>query len=756
MIVCRHCGLEFYPKNDTELYCCSGCHFAYDFLNDTGLKRFYELRDGTGLAVGENPYLSASLFDWALALVEKKSDLFSLKLDIQGIHCAACIWLIEQVFQKEPGSARVSINSSLGQMNLVFEKVFPIQAFLLKLAQLGYLTAPQGQQKSSEPSQLLFRFAICSALAMNSMVLSAAFYLGLTRAESPLVYSVFSWTNLLLSGLCLWVGGGVFFKSAYQALKQKIVHLDLPIALGLALGFLGSLISFFSAEQNAIYFDTLNVFVSLMLLGRILQGRIINHNRCLLLSDNSIHNLNIRQISSSGINFIPAQQISKNTEILVVPGEVLPCESELLDSKATCSLEWIQGESEPHRYQQGDILPAGAFNIGSQAVRFKTCEDFANSHLVRLLAAPDDNTGKNQVASQLLPILSRYYALGVLLIASIAFAFWLPVGFSQALSVTVALLVVTCPCAIGLATPLALDLAIVRLRRSGIYIRNVDFLNRLLRVKKFFFDKTGTLTLGELELSNINALDNLNAEQKNALFQMASRSNHPKCKAIIKHLHGDLDPNAIVTEKSGHGMIYESWEYSGALKHNQKLVMQLEFREELKSDVKKQLGMLNKMGIDFYLLSGDQPHKVLDLAYRLQIPSEKAFGALSPAQKAEIIIKLDKKDSLMIGDGINDALAFDAAYCAGTPAVLHPTLPGRADFFFLGLGLGPLAETLEMAWHLKRVIRRNIIFAFGYNVLAVALAFVGVITPVFAAIFMPTSSLSVIAATVWSFRNRPL
>ncbi|MEI6806734.1 MAG: HAD family hydrolase, partial [Myxococcaceae bacterium] len=664
MIQCRHCGLQFSRKKNDDYFCCSGCHFAHDFLENANLTRFYDLRNGAGLAVGENPYLSAELFDWAPALIQKKSDFYSLSLDIQGLHCAACIWLIEQVFQKEPHAVRIRVNSSLGQTNLIFKNDFPVRDFLLKLAHLGYLTAPQGQQKPTESNQLLFRFAICSALAMNSMVISAAFYLGLTRAESPLIYAAFSWTNLFLSALCLWVGGSVFFKSAYWALKQRVIHLDLPIALGLALGFLGSLISFFSNTQNAIYFDTLNIFVSLMLLGRILQSRIIHHNRSLLLSDNSISNLNIRRVKNTGIELVAAQKITQDTEILVVPGEVLPCQSELLELQATCSLEWIQGESEAHIYKQHESIPAGAFNIGKQAIRLKTQEDFASSHLVRLLAAPSEENEKNQVTSQLLPILSRYYALGVLFIASIAFAVWFPVGFEQALSVTVALLVVTCPCAIGLATPLALDLAIVRLRRSGIYIRNTDFLSRLLQVRKFFFDKTGTLTLGELELLNPDALKKLDTTEKNALFQMVSRSNHPKCKAILRYLQGKLDPNAIVTETRGVGMSWESWEFSGALKKNGQTQAIFEFAEELKEDVTQQLYMLKKMGIDFYLLSGDQPSKVLELAKRLSIPKEYAWGGLSPEQKAEKIIKLDHQDSLMIGDGINDALAFDAAYCA--------------------------------------------------------------------------------------------
>lgn len=754
MQVCKHCSLQFHPKSPGELFCCSGCYFAADFLKHSGLTRFYDLRDGQGVAVGNQPYLSSALFDWADKLVRLDGDLSVLQVDVQGLHCAACVWLIEKVFQQESGSVRIWVNSSLGQMRLVFKAGFVVQEFLLKLAKLGYTTAAPGQQRHSESKHLILRFAICGALSMNSMVLSAAFYLGLTTLENPLIYPIFSWTNLLLSTLCLWVGGSVFFKSAAYALKQKIIHLDLPIALGLALGFIGSLISFFSVEQNAVYFDTLNIFVTLMLLGRILQSRIIGHNRSLLLNDNTLKNLTIRHIRNGLIQLSPAENLLERDEFLVVPGEVLPCSARLLDPEATCSLEWIQGESVPHPYKQEETLPAGAFNIGSRAFRCQALEDFGNSKLVKLLASPTENSSKNQVSNQLLPLLSKYYALGVLVIATVGFFLWLPIGFSSALGVCVALLVVTCPCAIGLATPLALDLTIVQLRTSGLYIRNTDFLTRLLKVRKIFFDKTGTLTLGELELANPDVLQKLDFKALDALYQMAARSNHPKSRAMAKHLQRQLDPNAIVFEQAGRGMVYEDWEFSGALRHRETIVAVFEFKEELKSDVTAQLEQLSQMQIDFYLLSGDTNSKVLELGKRLGIPPNQVWGALSPTEKAEKIIELDLRDTLMIGDGINDALAFDAAYCAGTPAVLHPTLPGRADFFFLGSGLGPLAETVVMARHLKSVIKRNIIFAFAYNVLAVSLAFVGVITPVFAAIFMPASSISIIAVTIWSFRRR--
>ncbi len=752
MSICRHCSLQFDPRSGLDEFCCSGCAYAYEFLQGSGLDRFYELRGEDGIAVGQMSHLSIERFDWIERTSRLIGGIYRAEIDIQGIHCAACIWLIEQLFGREAGAVQIRVNSSMGQATLAFSREFNIKGFLLTIARLGYMTAPVGQSGKSQMQGLLLRFAVCAALAMNSMVLSAAFYFGLTEGESPLIYSAFSWANLLLSSLCLWVGGSVFIKSAYIALKKRLIHLDLPIALGLVLGFVGSLVSFFSRDQNAVYFDTLNIFVTLMLLGRILQSRIIEHNRQLLLRDNTLGNLTIRKVSAGALSQIPAQELKKDDEILVVPGEVLPVDARLMSGQATLSLEWIQGESEPHVYVEQDLLPAGAFNTSSQAIRLVAGQDFADSNLIRLLSSSDKNAG----AAGLLPTLSKYYSLGVLLLAALAFGVWIPVGFTEALSVTVALLVVTCPCAIGLATPLAMDLAIVRLRRLGVYVRNADFLSRLTQVKKIFFDKTGTLTLGELTLANPAMLEALNVEQRDALFQMASRSNHPKCRAVLGHLQGHLDPNVIVTEMPGQGMQMGEWQFTGELLKNGERVAGFEYEEVLKPDVLRELESLRAKGLEFFLLSGDARGKVLALAKRIGIDSEHTFGGQTPEQKAALIALKDRQDSLMIGDGINDALAFDASFCAGTPAVLHPALPARADFFLMGNGLGPITKIIDVAGYLKKMVRSNISFAFAYNVLAIVLAFAGVITPVFAAIFMPLSSLSIISWTVWAFKRAPV
>ncbi|MBH2006072.1 MAG: HAD-IC family P-type ATPase [Myxococcaceae bacterium] len=749
---CRHCRLAYIPKNPEDLFCCTGCCFAYRFLNEAGLSRFYELMDGTGFAVGNSPLLSLELFDWIIPRTQPIGSFDTLEVDIQGLHCTACIWLIEQLFQKEPGCVQVRINSSIGRMHLIYQKGFDLRPFLLKLAQIGYQTAPASQATTTS-SPFLFRFAICAALSMNSMVLSASFYFGLATDNNPTIYSVFSWTNLILSLICLWVGGSVFFKSAYQALKHGLIHLDLPIALGLFLGFLGSLISFFSEYQQAVYFDTLNIFVTFMLLGRILQNRMIEHNRSLLLRDNSIQNLCVRKITASGVSLVPAQSLNAFDRILVVPGEVLPCQGKLLSSSGHFSLEWIQGESTPHLYQLGDLLPAGAFHIGSKALTFELKEGFQQSQLVPLLANSNPIHSKNQVHSPLFPRLSRFYTLGVILIALAGFLWWIPSGFQQALNITVALLVVTCPCAIGLATPLALDSAIVHLRRYGLYIRNSDFFMRIRKVRHCFFDKTGTLTLGHLSVENPEAISELSPVERNALFQMVVRSNHPKSKALLGYLSESIDPQAQVEEITGVGMRYGEWTLDDSFKKSDRILATFRFAETLKEDVLSELAELRKRKIQIYLLSGDRTHKVSQLAEKLAIPESHIWGNLSPGEKAEKILAIDHQDTLMIGDGINDSPAFDTAYCAGTPAILHPSIPGKADYFYLGTGLGPLGSVLRLADHLHHVIHRNLLYALGYNVLAITLAFSGVLSPVFAAIFMPLSSISIIAITLFSFRQ---
>ena len=336
---------------------------------------------------------------------------------------------------------------------------------------------------------------------------------------------------------------------------------------------------------------------------------------------------------------------------------------------------------------------------------------------------------------------------------------------------------VTCPCAIGLAVPLAHELVHVALRRAGIFLRRQSFLDRALRVRTVLFDKTGTLTRGRLALlpEALAALAALPAETRAVAAAMASRSNHPASRTLAAAL-GDAAPAAVadpslLEEVPGQGMRWErgsaQWrlgrpEFASPgeasarpaadgetwLARDGVPLARLAFAEEVRADVPDELARLAAAGLEVRVLSGDHPERVRALARRIGLREECVEGGLSPEAKAARVQEIDRRDTLMVGDGINDAPSFAVAFCTATPAVDRPHLPARADLYYLGDGVAAVARALAAAVRLRRVVWANLAFAFAYNAVALTLAFAGLVTPLLAAVLMPASSLTVVGHTI--------
>lgn len=796
--MCPHCNNPAPEGAASAPYCCFGCQAAHTLVSAAGLERFYELRGAERLAAigarGEGQAKAPRL--WLAPLIAQAEaaagELVHLVLDIQGLSCVACVWLLERLFLQKPGAVSLTINSGVGRMELSYRRGnSPIEAFLDDAEALGYRAGPARKQGDAGLDDLLLRFGLCAALAMNSMIFAFAQYFGLTAEGDGLLFRLFAAGGFVLATGCVLLGGTVFFRSAISAVRSRVLHMDVPIALGIALSYLGSVWSFFFAQGRAAYFDTLCVFITLMLLGRLLQRRLASHHRRILLSDDGVDGLLVRALDDGGrLTLLPATAIGANQQLLCAPGELLPVRARLMAESASFSLSWINGESEPASFHRGETVPAGAHNQSRQAVQVCALEPFSASALCELLVASRSGRSEFDAEPQrqrdFWHVLSRFYVVAVLALALLGFLIWLPAGSLRALEVTVAILVVTCPCALGVATPLAYELVQARLRRRGLFVRSASFLDRALRVRKVLFDKTGTLTLGELSVESPERLRKLPAEQRDALYQMVARSNHPVSRALLRELTAckdagrpGLDAALTVEEEPGQGLLLRRGEHVYRLGRKSFALLNasqedapaqgltatfscdgqptllLGFSEELCPDARSEVRSLQRAGFEVWMLSGDASAKVAASARRLGMDESRVFGGLSPERKADQVRLIDKgqRDTLMIGDGVNDALAFAQAACAGTPAVERPTLPERSDFYFLGVGLGPIALSLALARRLRWVIRRNLCLAAAYNVLALGLCLSGVMTPLRCALAMPLSSIFILLATVRSLRE---
>ena len=772
---CLHCGNALNAAAD-QGFCCGGCRSVYELLNGAGLLQYYALRDQVitpPANVGENPRRDRNWLEPLRARIASATAPIEIMIKLQGLRCAACVWLIQELFGRAPGAHRIVVNSGRGSASMCVDARFELLQFVSELEAFGYLAGEHTTQASTDTDSLLLRMGVCLALGMNAMMFAIAIYLGLH--DGPL-YRVLHSLNFGCASLAVLVGAPVFMRSAWQALRRGILHLDLPISVGIALSYVAALWSFVTDHAAAAYYDSLAAFIALMLLGRWLNERIVVANRQQLLENDGIERIWVRRIEGGAVQLRAAAELRAGDELLVPPGDLVPVEAELLNQAAACSLDWITGESEPVSFAQGGLIPAGAFNAEASPLRVRAQSDFGSSALVELLGRRQARELPGTTRSN---AFSLAYVLAVLLTAAGAFAaWWLWSGdLARAVEVATAICVVTCPCAIGIATPLAEDLVLAGLRRAGLFVRSASFLDRALSIRRIVFDKTGTLTTGRLHLEHASALEWLKAAQRDVLYTLASSSVHPRSAAVARALAG-LSSRFIASaqprEVTGQGVACTMPEGEYRLGRARwalcavdadaqsdlvftlrgKLICALNTTETARGDAAHEVAALRRDGFELWMLSGDAPARVRSMARELGIPEPAAIGGCTPREKADWVTAHDRDDLLMIGDGVNDSLAVEQAFASGTPAIDRAFMPWRSDFYFVTAGLAPIRLALSAARRLSQVVRRNQVFTVLYNVGVVALAACGLMRPWLAAVLMPVSSILVLSATSWSLSAR--
>ncbi len=754
----------------------------HELLTNEGLGRYYALGGGKGSAVTtwgrrkDHKWLERLTAD--LECEDQRagapSGVTHVALSVQGVHCAACVWLFEELFRRQGKGAALTVNPALGRMDLSVDRGFDVSRFVSQVERFGYLVGPIDEAARSEvheTSDLLMRTGVTVAIAMNAMIFAIAIYAGL---ESGPIFRFFHGLNFALATLSVLVGGTVFFRSAWQALRARVLHLDVPIALGIVFAYTGSALSLFLGGGKAAYFDTVSVFIALMLVGRFLQERVLVRNRRELLTGD-VDALLTRMIApDGGVRLVPCSEVDAGARLLVAPSDLVPVPAALEEESASVSLDWINGESSPRAVRRGERIDAGAFNVGQSAIVVRALSPFAASPILSLLRSPRAGVRDAARATPWWRLFTRVYVIVVLGVAAVTFAAWLYAtrDLTRALEVTTALLVVTCPCAFGIATPMAYEFVQAGLRRAGVFVRSASFLDRAVDVRRVVFDKTGTLTTGDLAVADVTSLAALEPVDLRALYDLAARSAHPKSVALSKALERHLGKvslraDLVVTEHAGAGVelvfghTYRlgSREFVGAdsvgdvfFSRDGRVLAAFEFAESLRPDARGEIGALEAAGYDVWILSGDAQSRVDELAQRVDVPLERAIGERSPEGKAAWLE--DHERSFMIGDGLNDGLAAERAFASATPAIDRPFMPAKTDLYFTTAGLRPVRLALTAAAALRRVTRRNLLIAVLYNVLTVLLASLGLMTPLLCAVVMPLSSLSIVLLTVASLSPR--
>lgn len=756
-----------------------------DLISENGFEQFYDLKQGIAVAPVRSRPFEEHDFTWLpakVAAAEEKAgatgDGARLDLALEGISCVGCVWLVEKLFARHPGSVRAAANPSSGRLYLEWMPgQCELEPFLRELCQFGYVAAPAGAVSGDhERRRLAARLGLCGAFALNTMGFSLPVYLGMP-ADFEFA-ALFKMVAFLSATLSMLVGGGYFMDRAWRSLRAGSLHIDLPIALGLLSAHVGSIAGWALATERLMYFDFVSIFVFLMLAGRYLQTSAVERNRRRLVRQQPVPEA-VPRVDGEGPPVARAE-ISAGLKFLLAPGQALPVSGVLAAGEADFSLEWIHGEADPVRYAAGARLPAGAILLSRTAATVEASERWEDS-LIAKLTAP--STG--ECGTPGLDRLLRVYLSSVLLAGGAALGFWGWRGdWLTGAQAMISVFVVSCPCALGVAIPLADDMAAAAMERLGVFTRTATLWSRLRRVRRVIFDKTGTLTLERPVLENPETVAGLDDEAARAMAQMTHGSLHPIARSLLETLgtRGQklLAEHAMTACRelpglgvyltsgedrwslgragwSGDGPLAEAAEAAGSeLRKNGKLVAAFRFRESLRPGAVAMLRRLEQRGLSLHLLSGDHPDKVAKMASALGLLTGRSHGGLSPEQKADAVKKMDRQDTLYLGDGANDSLAFDAAFVTGTPVVDRSLLESKADFYTLGSGLEFLPRLLNAAAARENAVRAAFGFAILYNLTTVGFSAAGMMSPLLAAVLMPLSSIVSIVIVATLSRGRVL
>ncbi len=752
MNVCEHCGTAFTPRAQGERYCCRGCDYVASLIREQGFDRFYDLkRDQATAPVRSRPFEEHD-FSWLASSLEAaenkvRDGVAELDCAVEGISCVGCVWLIGRLFERQKGALHAAANPASGRLHLEWRPGdCDVSAFAKQLAGFGYVMAPAaGRDHAPERRLLAGRMGLCGAFALNAMGFSLPVYLGMPADfEFAGLFRLIAFASATLAMLA---GGSYFIGRAWRAARAGTPHIDLPIALGLIAAYTGSVFGWAAGIERLMYFDFVATFVFLMLLGRYVQTAAVEKNRLRLVRRSPLPETVVTPDGPRAL-----ETLQPGARFQLDPGKALPVAACLGEGTADVSLEWIHGEAEPVTLEPGARMPAGAILLSRRPVMV-TADETWNESLISKLSVGGAGDRGSPVFQKLL----KHYLAAVLAIGAAVFATWSWKGDAlTGLQAMISVFVVSCPCALGVAVPLADEWAAARLARAGAFVRRASLWPRLCRVRHVVFDKTGTLTLERPELENPQAVEELDDRAALALARLTRGSLHPVARTLLEALRHrgqkllEIHGQVAVEEIPGLGVRCTSedgpWflgkgSAGTELRLGDEVIAAFTFRDAVRAGALGALCLLKRRGLSVHILSGDTLGKVARLAQALGLPPDRAAGGLSPEEKAARVAALDRRDTLYLGDGANDSLAFDAAFVTGTPVVDRSLLESKADFYALGSGLAWLGEAFAAADTRTWGVRRAFAFALCYNIAAVAISAAGHMSPLLAAVLMPLSSL---------------
>ncbi len=800
-VACTHCGLSvpagLVDASRSEQFCCHGCEAAYEVIHRCGLRRYYEMLESArdhAPRVRETARSYAEFDDPAFRDMHVRvgtSGVCSTELFLTGVHCSACVWLVEKMPRLVPGvlEARLDLGRAIVRVVWQDDRV-ALSKVAAVLATLGYPPHPARDARTrllrtQEDRTQLTRLAVAGACAGNVMLLAMAMYAGLLDEIRGPYEHFFRLASMAITLIALFWPGWVFFRSAYGALWARSLNLDVPISLALIAGGVWSTVSTIRGSGE-VYFDTVSVLIFALLVGRLIQSRqqrwaADSVELLFSLTPSSARRVERDAAGHERVVDIAAESLEIGNIVEVRAGDSVPADGVIVEGSSLIDQSLLTGESRPVPATIGESISAGTVNVAS-TLRLSVLATGEGTRVARLMAMVAEASQRRAPIVQLADRASSWFLGGMILLAALTFAVWWVIAPSTALEHAIALLVVTCPCALGLATPLAMSVGLGRAARMGILVKGGDAVQRLAAPRgTLFLDKTGTVTFGQMRVVRWEG----DQAARPFVAALERGSSHPIARGMLESL-GESDLAATdVTQTTGGGIegtvlgqrvVVGSPAFVGtrcttdsrfaAAEHaiasdgltpvavgiDGRVVAVAGLGDEIRPDASDTIRRLTQLGWRVGMLSGDHERVVKELASAAGIDPQLTFAGLSPEQKlAKVREHGASGPVLMVGDGVNDAAALAAASVGvamhgGAEASL-----AAADVYISRPELATLVELIEGSRRTMGVVKRGLATSTFYNVTAGCLAVVGLITPIGAAVLMPISSLTILTL---SFRSR--
>lgn len=762
--------------------CCPGCEAVARAIIDSGMTDYYRYR--TDKAQKAKDLVPAMLDEFELYdkealqksfVRQDEGEVREASLILEGIVCAACVWLNERHVGQLPGVLEFRVNYSTHRAQVKWDNSqIHLSDILKAIASIGYQAHPfdPGRQQAvqkKERSSALRRLAIAGLGSMQVMMLAVAMYAGEYEGMDESMRQFMRWISMLIAAPVIAYSASSFYQSAWRDLKRGRLGMDVPVSLAISGGFLASVWATVTGTGH-VYFDSVTMFTFFLLVGRYLE--MIARHKAGQAAEELVKLIpaTTTRLRDDQEEVVPVSDLELGDRVLIRPGETIPADGVIVEGRSSVDESLLTGESLPLDRSINDPLVGGSVNIESPLVMRveKLGADTTLSAILRLLErAQSEKPAIARTADQV----AAWFVLALLVIASGVFLYWYRQSPEEALWITISVLVVTCPCALSLATPAALTAATGALTRRGILTTRGHALETLARATHMIFDKTGTLTRGQLQVSRIVLLGSRSEQDCLALAAgLELQSEHPVARAILSRAI-DRREMSEIRAYSGRGIegkndnktywlgSRESFQTQGmslpevSIEPGETVVYLAEeneplagfvLRDEIRAESPQTIQSLKSEGLEIELLSGDHVETVRHVAGELNIPHFQ--GGLLPDDKLRHIESLQSQGKVvsMIGDGVNDAPVLAAAQVSiamgGGAQLAHAS----ADMVLLTENLERLPEAIDVARKTLRIIRQNLGWAILYNLLALPMAAAGWVAPWMAAIGMSASSLIVV------------